>query len=65
MARILIGDIKGDRTYLHIRYSANADGTDFTDTPQAGSKYIGIYAGLLATAPTDKTLYQWVQVVIS
>ena len=59
MAQILIGDIKGEDAHVYMRYSANSDGTDFTETPQANSMYVGFYSGLLATAPTDKTLYTW------
>ena len=50
-------------TYLYIRYSQYSDGTDFTTTPQANTKYIGIYSGSSSTAPTDKTAYNWVKFV--
>lgn len=50
-------------TYLYIRYSQYSDGTDFTTTPQANTKYIGIYSGSSSTAPTDKTSYNWVKFV--
>ena len=63
MARILIGDIKGLAANIHVRYSASADGTGFTETPQADSKYMGVYTGLSATAPTDKATYNWVQTI--
>lgn len=46
----------GDSAF--IRYSANADGTDFTEKPVSGqSSYIGFATG--KTAPTDKSGYQW------
>lgn len=63
MARILIGDIKGMAAHIHVKYSAHADGTGFTETPQADSNYMGIYTGLSATAPTDKTQYQWLRTI--
>lgn len=41
----------------HIRYSAYADGTDFTEEWSTGQNYIG-YAEAV-DAPTDKADYQW------
>ena len=41
-----------------IRYSANADGTDFTEQWSNGQNYIGFATG--QTAPTDKSKYTWV-----
>ncbi len=49
----------GTNSYTHIRYSANADGEGFTDTPTTATIYIGVYTGTSATAPTEKTAYQW------
>ena len=40
-----------------IRYSANADGTDFTEEWSEGQNYIGFATG--QTAPTDKSGYEW------
>lgn len=40
-----------------IRYSAYADGTDFTDTWQHGQEYVGFAVGV--QVPTLKTDYQW------
>lgn len=45
----------GDSAF--IRYSANADGADFTEKPVSGQSYIGFATG--KTAPTDKSGYQW------
>lgn len=42
---------------VFIRYSANADGTDFTETWTSGQNYIGIATA--KTAPIDKTAYTW------
>ena len=46
---------KGDNAF--IRYSANADGTDFTEEWSEGQNYIGFATG--QTAPTDKSGYTW------
>ena len=46
---------KGDNAF--IRYSANADGTDFTEEWSEGQNYIGIATGQIA--PTDKGGYTW------
>lgn len=46
----------GQQTYIHIKYSAYPDGTDFSDTPNT---YMGIYTGPSETAPTDKSAYIW------
>lgn len=46
----------GEQTYIHIKYSAYPDGTDFSDTPNT---YMGIYTGPSETAPTDKSAYTW------
>jgi hypothetical protein len=42
---------------LHIRYSAYADGTDFTEEWSAGQNYIGFATA--SEAPTDKSEYEW------
>lgn len=46
----------GKQTYVHIKYSAYSDGTDFSDIPNS---YMGIYTGPSETAPTDKSAYTW------
>ena len=46
----------GQQTYIHIKYSAYPDGTDFSDTPNT---YMGIYTGPSETAPIDKSAYTW------
>lgn len=45
--------------FIHIMYSANADGSGMTDTPNVTTTYIGIYSGDSETAPTDNALYTW------
>lgn len=47
---------KGDSAF--IRYSSDADGTDFTEQWIEGQNYIGFATG--QTAPTDKSDYEWV-----
>lgn len=47
--------INGDSVF--IRYSAHADGTDFTEEWSEGQNYIGQATG--QTAPTDKSGYTW------
>lgn len=49
-------EIKGDSVF--IRYSANADGTDFTETWSEGQNYIGFASA--TEAPTQNTDYTWV-----
>lgn len=49
-----------DFKYTHVKYSANADGTDMTDVPVKDvTVYMGVYAGPSKIPPTDKTLYTW------
>lgn len=50
-----------DGNSVFIRYSANADGTDFTETWTEGQDYIGVYVGL--QAPTSKESYDWIKFV--
>ena len=51
--------INGQSSYTYIRYSEYSDGTDFVSAPTASTKYIGVYSGTSATAPTNKTAYIW------
>lgn len=48
---------------LFIRFSANADGTDFKSTWAEGRNYIGVATG--QTAPTDKSGYTWAEFVVN
>lgn len=50
---------KGDSCF--IRYSAHADGTDFTETWSEGQTYIGLATAQVA--PTDKSGYVWCRAV--
>jgi hypothetical protein len=49
----------GTSQYVHIRYSANADGSGFTTTPQSNTAYIGIANTTSSTAPALNTGYTW------
>lgn len=42
---------------VFIRYSANSDGSDFTESWSGGQRYIGIATG--ATPPSNKEAYTW------
>ena len=53
------GGDNGASSYTHIRYSANADGTDFVASPTAATLYVGIAVTTSSTAPTAKTGYTW------
>lgn len=56
--QVLLAGLKGDSVF--IRYSANADGTDFTETWTPGQGFMGVATG--QTAPTDKTKYNWLNI---
>lgn len=50
--------VPGTSSYIHIRYSANANGNPMTTIP---AKYIGVAVTGSATAPTAYTAYVWAQ----
>lgn len=47
----------GVSSYIHRKYSDNANGSPMSDN--SNLKYIGIYTGTSATAPTTPTSYTW------
>lgn len=52
--------MKGDdgvSSYIHRKYSDNANGSPMSDN--SNLKYIGIYTGTSATAPTTPSAYTW------
>lgn len=51
--------INGQTYYVHIRYSANADGSGMTATPQTNTQYMGTCSTTSSTAPTTNTSYTW------
>ena len=53
-------EAEAKRSSGFIRYSANSDGSNFTETWCEGQTYIGFAMG--QTAPTDKSGYTWVEI---
>lgn len=51
---------RGDTWYVHIRYAAEMPTSD-ADMGTDPDKYIGVYCGTGATAPTTYTSYTWYQ----
>ena len=51
--------IDGKNQFVHIRYSANANGLNMTTEIQADTKYIGIATNSSETAPTSPSDYSW------
>lgn len=49
----------GKNSYVHIRYSPYADGSEMTVEPTEESRYIGLHIGLNGAAPTDPAEYIW------
>ncbi len=44
---------------LYIRYSEQADGSNFTELPTANTKYMGVCVSNSTIAPTEKEKYVW------
>lgn len=53
-------ELKGKSSYIHTRYSDNANGSNF-DT-NSNRKYIGVYAGEKQQAPTNANEYSWTKI---
>lgn len=53
-------ELKGKSSYIHTRYSDNANGSNF-DT-NSNRKYIGIYSGEKEQAPTNPSEYSWTKI---
>ena len=53
-------ELKGKSSYMHTRYSDNADGSNF-DT-NSNRKYIGVYTGDKEQAPTSVSEYSWTKI---
>lgn len=49
----------GTSQYVHIGYSANANGNPMTNSPQSNSKYIGLANTTSSTAPPGYASYNW------
>ena len=53
-------ELKGKNAYLHKKYSDFADGRNMSENSTL--KYIGIYTGDKATAPTNASEYSWTKI---
>ena len=53
-------ELKGKSSYLHTKYSDYPDGRNMSDNSTL--KYIGIYTGDKATAPTSASEYSWTKI---
>lgn len=53
-------ELKGKSSYLHKKYSDYPDGRNMSDNSTL--KYIGIYTGDKATAPTNASEYSWTKI---
>lgn len=53
-------ELKGKSSYLHKKYSDYPDGRNMSDN--SNLKYIGIYTGDKATAPTSASEYSWTKI---
>ena len=53
-------ELKGKSSYVHKKYSDNADGRDMSDNSTL--KYIGIYTGEKEQAPTNASEYSWTKI---
>lgn len=52
-----LADLHG--TFVHIRYSESADGSNMTETPTALTQYIGIVSDSTEADPADPAAYSW------
>lgn len=59
----IFAGLKGDGVI--IRFSANADGSDFTSEWTEGQRYIGFATGKENNPPTDKATYKWAKFALS
>lgn len=53
-------ELKGDSSYIHKKYSNNANGTPMTD--DTNSKYMGLYTGTSKTPPVNASDYNWIKI---
>ncbi len=53
----------GNSTYVYVKYSPNADGSNMTDSPTDETEYTGISTTASATAPTSPSAYTWQKTV--
>lgn len=55
----MIQGLDGTNNYTYIRYSANADGSNMTVTPQSDTEYIGFCTTTESPAPSTPSSYDW------
>ena len=53
-------ELKGDSSYIHKKYSNNANGTPMAD--DVNSKYMGVYTGTSKTPPVNASDYNWIKI---
>ena len=53
---------KGDNAYVWVRYASQEPTASSHDFGVIPDKWMGVYSGNSATAPTDYTQYQWFQI---
>lgn len=57
-----IDGINGESAYIHIRYSANENGSSMTTAPTSDTKYMGVANTTAPTAPTSQSGYKWTKI---
>lgn len=57
-----IDGINGESAYIHIRYSANENGSSMTTAPTSDTKYMGVANTTSPTAPTSPSGYKWTKI---
>jgi hypothetical protein len=57
---ILSDGIDATQYYTYVRYSANSDGSSYTETPSSSTKYIGVCVSTSTTAPAyNDSAWHW------
>ncbi len=51
----------GTSSRVFVRYSANADGKGMTETPNSGTKFIGMYVTTKDSPSEKPSDYQWME----
>lgn len=57
-----IDGINGESAYIHIRYSANENGSSMTTAPTSDTEYMGVANTTSPTAPTSPSGYKWTKI---
>ncbi len=53
---------KGASSYVYIRFSASAEGTNMTETAMDDSRYMGICSSASPEAPQEASGYSWIKI---